>query len=99
MIVRALTCAVLAAALCAAASAAPRVSAPLDVEIAIDTTGSMGPSIRRIQRDSVKLVAAIKKASPAARFAVVQFKDAGDTPEYEVLQSMTGDPQAVDVAV
>jgi hypothetical protein len=86
--------AALAALLCGAAGAA-RQAQPLDVELAIDTTGSMGPSIHRIQRDAAKLVTDLRARFPGARFAVVQFKDAADTPEYEVLQSMTSDPKLV----
>jgi len=100
MPLRAFIVALLAAGLvCAGASARPHAAAPLDVELAIDTTGSMGPSIRRLQHDAEYLVRRLKKVSPAARVAVVQFKDAGDTPEYELLQPMTGSPQAVDLAV
>src|SRR3954470_431520 len=68
---------------------------PLDVELAIDTTGSMGPSIARIQRDAAKIVDGIRARAPGARVAIVQFKDADDTPEYELVQPMTGDPKAV----
>jgi hypothetical protein len=72
---------------------------PLDVEVAIDTTGSMGPSIQRIQRDAAKLVTDLQARYPGTRVAVVQFKDADDTPEYEVLQAMTSDPKLVVQAV
>jgi hypothetical protein len=74
-------------------------SAALDVLIAVDTTGSMGPSIRQAQRDASRLVEAAKAAAPAARFAVIQFKDMGDTPEYELLQPMTGNAGAVATAL
>jgi hypothetical protein len=57
----ALSAALVAAVLCAAAAAAPLASGPVDVELAIDTTGSMGPSIGRVQRDAVKLVGDVKK--------------------------------------
>ena len=98
MTVRVLIAALLAAALAGAAGAA-RASQPLDVELAIDATGSMGPSIHRIQRDAATLVTYLRTRYPGARVAVVQFKDADDTPEYEVLQSMTSDPKLVAQAV
>src|SRR3954468_2614263 len=72
-----------------------RAVPPVDVELAIDTTGSMGPSIARIQRDAEKIVTGIQARSPGAHVAVVQFKDAADTPEYELVQPMTADPKAV----
>ncbi len=70
-----------------------------DVELAIDATGSMGPSIKRIQRDAEKLVAGIQAQVPSAKVAVVQFKDAADTPEYELMQPLTADAKAVAAAV
>lgn len=82
------------AVLCAAAFARPAAT-PLDVELAVDTTGSMGPSIARLQRDAVKIVDSIRARSPGARVAVVQFKDSADTPEYELVQPLTGDAKAV----
>jgi hypothetical protein len=94
MSLRVIITAALAALLCGTAGGA-RLSQPLDVELAIDTTGSMGPSIKRMQRDAAKLVTDLRTRFPAARFALVQFKDAADTPEYEVLQSMTSDPKLV----
>src|SRR4051794_38741730 len=72
---------------------------PLDVELAIDTTGSMGPSIARIQRDAAKIVDGIRARAPGARVAIVQFKDAEDTPEYELVQPMTGDAKTVAASV
>lgn len=96
MPVRLLTAALATLALCVAAvaAAAPR-AAPVDIEIAIDTTGSMGQAIRQAQRDAQKLVVAVRAAVPGARFGVVQFKDAGETPEYELLRPMTTDPAAI----
>ena len=63
----------------------------LDVEIAIDTTGSMGPHPPSARRG--KLVP--DQGARDAERAVVQFKDAGDTPEYELLQPLTGDSKAI----
>jgi hypothetical protein len=71
----------------------------LDIEIAIDTTSSMGASIRQAQDDSKKLVNDVRARYPGALFAVVQFKDSGDTPEYQLLQPMTGDAVKVDGAI
>jgi len=60
-----------------------------DIEIAIDTTGSMGPSIAQAKADAVAIVTGVQGAVPNTQFAVVQFRDAGDSPEYQVVQSMT----------
>jgi hypothetical protein len=74
-------------------------TAQLDIEIAIDTTSSMGSSISQAQADSKRLVNDVRARYPGALFAVVQFKDAGDTPEYQLLQPMTGDATKVDNAI
>ena len=99
MAFRALIVLLAVSVLCAGAAAAPRASSPLDIELAIDTTESMGPSIRRMQRDAAKLVAAVERRSAGTHVAVVQFKDVGDTPEYELVQPMTGDAKAVGEAM
>jgi Mg-chelatase subunit ChlD len=71
----------------------------LDIEIAIDTTSSMGASISQAQADSKRLVTEVQRRYPGAMFAVVQFRDSTDTPEYQVMQPMTADGNAVDAAI
>jgi hypothetical protein len=71
----------------------------LDVEIAIDTTSSMSSSIVQAQADAKSLVSEIRARYSTARFAVVQFRDSTDTPEYQVMQPMTSDATAVDKAI
>lgn len=66
-----------------------------DVEIAIDTTGSMDPTITQAKADATAIVTAVQGSVPDTQFAVVQFKDSGETPEYQVEQAMTAN--AVDV--
>jgi von Willebrand factor type A domain len=80
-------------------AAAPTALPPLDVELAIDTTGSMGPTIVQAQEDAKKLVASIKGISPSSRFAVVQFKDSTDEVEYELVQAFTSDAAKIHDAV
>lgn len=46
-----------------------------DIEIAIDTTGSMGATIADAKADASALVAAVQAQVSDAKFAVVQFKD------------------------
>src|SRR5919197_2705964 len=71
----------------------------VDIAIAIDTTGSMTPSIENAQRDARTIVAKTQQTLPNARFAIVQFRDEGDTPEYEVVQPLTADAGAVAAAI
>jgi hypothetical protein len=73
----------------------PAVPPKADIELAIDTTGSMGPSIAQAQADANAIVSGVQGVVADTQFAVVQFKDAGDSPEYQVVQAMT--PNASDV--
>ncbi len=86
------------------ASASVRSSAAaspaVDVEIAVDTTGSMAPSVARAKALGVNLVAGVVGDLPNAHIAVVQFRDPGNPAgEYQLLQPMTADPQAVTAAI
>jgi hypothetical protein len=72
---------------------------PLDIELAFDTTGSMGGSIDQAQDDAKTLVNDVEAKYPGSLFAVVQFQDSFDTPEYELLQAMTSDADQVDAAI
>lgn len=73
--------------------------AQLDVEFAFDTTTSMRPSIEAAKRDAESIVARVREAFPDSQFAVVSFRDYGNpSGDYEVLQPMTGDLDAVRVA-
>jgi hypothetical protein len=73
----------------------PAVPPKADIEIAIDTTGSMAPSIAQAESDATSIVSQVQAQVPDTDFAVVQFKDAGFSPEYQLLQAMT--PNASDV--
>lgn len=46
-----------------------------DIEIAIDTTGSMQPSIDQAKTDAVNIVNSVQASVPDTQFAVVAFKD------------------------
>ena len=60
-----------------------------DIEIAIDTTASMDTSINQAKADATNLVNSVKAGIPDAQFTVVQFRDSGDAPEYQVVQAPT----------
>lgn len=71
-----------------------------DIEIAIDTTGSMGPSIAQAKADATNLVNQVQASIPDSHFAVVDFKDDADgAAEYQLLQPMTGTASAVQSAI
>jgi hypothetical protein len=72
---------------------------PLDVEIAIDGTGSMGTTIERAKLQSRAIVDGVRAVLPNSRFAVVVFRDFGSSgPEYELLQPLTSDTALLHVA-
>jgi len=73
--------------------------AAADVEIAIDTTGSMSASIAQAKADALAIVSGVQGVVPNTQFAVVQFKDNFDTPEYRVEQAMTATAANVQAAI
>ncbi len=77
----------------------PGVPPAIDIEIAIDTTGSMADEIAQAKADATALVNAVKAIAPQAQIAVVEFRDSTDSVEYRVAQSMTEDATAVQTAV
>jgi hypothetical protein len=70
-----------------------------DIELAIDTTGSMGPSIAQAKADAAAIVAQVQASVPDSQFAVVQFKDDVDSPEYQLVQPMTATASDVQTAL
>ncbi len=77
----------------------PAVPPKADILIAIDTTGSMGTSIAQAKADATAIVSGVQEAVDDSEFAVVEFRDLGDSPEYEVQQGMTDDAAAVQTAI
>lgn len=71
---------------------APAAVAPaVDIVIAVDTTGSMAPSIEQAREDAASLVANVRGRHSGARFGLIQFRDSGDDPEYELVHALTAD--------
>ncbi|HEY7332456.1 MAG TPA: PxKF domain-containing protein [Candidatus Limnocylindria bacterium] len=77
----------------------PAVPPSADILIAIDTTGSMGASLAQAKSDATQIVNGVQASIPDARFAVVEFRDAGDTPHYALRQAMTADAALVQAAI
>jgi len=79
-----------------AASAAPGVAIPVDIEIAIDGTGSMASAIARAKSVGARAVSGVSSLLPDSRFAVVVFRDHGNPAgEYQLLQPLTADAAKV----
>jgi hypothetical protein len=83
-----------------AASGASGVATPVDVEIAIDGTGSMGTAIAQAKREGARALSGVASLLPDSRFAVVVFRDHGNPAgEYQLLQPLTSDVAQVDGAL
>jgi len=83
-----------------AAHAASRAEAPVDIEIAIDGTGSMGSAVARAKSEGARAVSGVSSLLPDSRFAVVVFRDRGNPAgEYHLLQPLTSDGAKVQAAL
>src|SRR3954454_2939411 len=92
--------------LCVAFGAGPAPSngastaSTVDVELAFDTTGRMAPSLARARQDAEKILSGVRAVVPAARFAVVAFRDPGNPGgEYQTLQPLTTDTGRIERAL
>ena len=75
-------------------------STPVDVEIAIDGTGSMSDAVARAQSQATQLTAQAAGLLPDIRFAVVVFRDPhASLGEYALLQPFTSDSARVKAAI
>lgn len=72
-----------------------------DVQIAVDTTGSMGPSIAQAKRDASDIVAELRKVVPDVRLSVVEFRDTDKAFAYDyvVRQPFTSSAAEVQAAL
>lgn len=77
----------------------PAGAAPIDIEIAIDTSGSMQPSIDQARTDARNLIDGVRRRYPGTRFAITQFRDRTDELEYKVEQTFTSDIDLAKLAV
>jgi hypothetical protein len=83
-----------------AANAAPSTESPVDIEIAIDGTGSMAAAIAKAKSEGVGALRGISSLLPDSRFAVVVFRDHGNPAgEYQLLQPLTSDAAKVQEAL
>lgn len=80
----------------------PARPASADIEIALDTTASMGPALAAAQSEARSIVTEVRQLIPDSRFAFVEFQDiaaqASPTP-YKLLQPLTTDVSRFAAAV
>lgn len=72
----------------------PDTSTPLDLVFAIDTTGSMGGTIAQVKANVKSLVDTMARNSPSYRFALVEYRDAGDDFQARTVLGFTTDRAA-----
>jgi hypothetical protein len=78
----------------------PATPPSADVEIAIDTTGSMAAGIADAESEASAIVSGVQGSVANTDFAVVAFKDNVDgSGEYNVVQSMTPTASAITAAL
>ncbi|ROP42067.1 Calx-beta domain-containing protein [Saccharothrix texasensis] len=73
----------------------PAIPPNPDLVFLADTTGSMGGAITDVRNNAGAVTSAVLDAQPTARFAVAEYRDAGDAFAFRVDQNLTGDPAAV----
>lgn len=84
----------------AARAALAEAAEPVDIELAIDGTGSMAPAIARAKSEGARAVTGVSSLLPDTRFGVVVFRDQGNPAgEYELLQPLTNDDRRVQDAL
>jgi hypothetical protein len=68
----------------------PPIPPQPDIVLMADTTASMTPSIANVRTNAGSILGQIQSAQPTARFAVAEYRDSGDSPEYRVDTQLTG---------
>ena len=80
--------------------AIPPKPASADIEVALDTTASMGAALSSAQSDAFAMVAKVQQLVPDTRFAFVQFQDTHLSPvPYRLEQPLTSDPGVFEAAL
>jgi len=75
------------------------VSVPVDIVLAIDTTGSMGGVINQVKQDAQTIINNVRAQIPGARFGAIKFRDYGDAYVTQIACQPTSDDTAVRNAI
>ncbi len=68
----------------------PPIPPKPDIVLMADTTSSMTPSIANVRNNANSILSQLQSAQPTTQFAVAEYRDAGDTPDYRVDTQLTG---------
>lgn len=70
-----------------------------DVCFLADTTGSMGGAITNVRNNATAIMNLVRAVQPDSQFCAAQYRDAGDSPDYQVDQTITASTAAVQAAI
>lgn len=70
-----------------------------DICFLADTTGSMGGAILNVRTNATTIMNMVLVAQPDSQFCAAQYRDAGDTPEFQVDQTITANTAAVQAGI
>lgn len=77
----------------------PPIPPKPDICFLADTTGSMGASLNNAKANATNIMNFIQTQQPDAQFCAAQYKDQGDTPDFQVDAAVTNSVPAVQAAI
>jgi len=77
----------------------PAIPPRPDICFLADTTGSMGASIANVKANATQIMNDVLAVQPDAQFCAAQYRDTGDTPEFQVGQTVTPTVASVQTAI
>lgn len=70
-----------------------------DICFLADTTGSMGGALTNVRNNATMIMNLVRSVQPDSQFCAAQYRDTGDTPEFQVDQTVTASTADVQTAV
>jgi hypothetical protein len=70
-----------------------------DICFLADTTGSMGVAIGNVRSSATSIMNMVRAIQPDSQFCAAQYRDTGDTPQFNVDQSVTASIAAVQAGI
>lgn len=70
-----------------------------DICFLADTTGSMGGALANVAANATTIMNMVRAVQPDSQFCAAQYKDAGDSPEYNLDSPVTASVAAVQAAI
>lgn len=70
-----------------------------DICFFADTTGSMGGAILNVRNNATMVMNLVRAVQPDSQFCAAQYRDSGDSPEFQVDQSVTTSTANVQTAI